>query len=142
METTGDRTPEAQDPRASLQEARQAEDAIRRIDTPWWYFVLSAVLFAGLILAQLLGDNAPLTMLLAGVGVVALNWYASQKAGVMGSSSRNRGFLTCVTLIFVVFVASFFGYRATDEAWVVVVGAVAAAALMLLGGVLYRRNPS
>jgi hypothetical protein len=143
METTGDRSlSDSPDPRASLQEARDAGDAVRRIDTPWWYFVLSAGLFAALILAQLLGDRSVLAMIAVGIGIVALNMLAARKAGVIGSASRNSGFIAVMVLIFLVTVGSLAWYGAAGEPWIVVASAAAVALLMLVGGWLYRRNPS
>ncbi len=135
-------SPEARDARASLQQARQAADAIRRVDAPWWYFVLSAALFASLILVQLLGDRSTTFIIIVAVAIVALNLLAARSAGVMGAPSRNRGYLTAVFLILVVIVGSMVWYGATGETWTVVVMAATAAVLMLIGGWLYRRNPS
>lgn len=118
------------------------EDTVRGIDTPWWYFVLSAALFASLVLTQLLGDKSTTFMIAVGMTIVALNMLAARHAGVMGSGSRNRGFVTAVFLIFVVIVGSLIWYGATGEAWTVVAAAATAAVLMLVGGWLYRRNPS
>jgi hypothetical protein len=116
--------------------------AVRGIDTPWWYFVLSAALFALLILTQLLGDKSTLFMSAVGMAIVALNLLAARRAGVMGGGSRNRGFVTSVFLILVVITGSLVWYGATGEAWTVAAAATTAAVLMLIGGWLYRRNPS
>ncbi len=143
METTGGMpTPDARDARSALQHARQVEDAIRRIDVPWWYFVLSAGLFAALILTPLLGDTSMTSMLVVAIAIVALNLLAARQAGVMGSGTRNRGYLTAMFLIFVVTAGSLLWYRESGAAWIVVAGSATAAVLMLIGGWLYRRNPS
>ncbi|HYN73791.1 MAG TPA: hypothetical protein VES60_14925 [Nakamurella sp.] len=118
------------------------EEAVRGIDTPWWYFVLSAALFASLVLTQLLGDKSTTFMMAVGMAIVALNLMAARGAGVMGSGSHNLGFVTAVFLILVVIVGSLVWFGATGEVWTVVTAAAAAAVLMLIGGWLYRRKPS
>jgi hypothetical protein len=143
METTGGRPrPDAQEASSALREARRTEAAVHGVQTPWWYFVLSAALFAALILAQLLEGRATTYMMAAGTSIVALNMVAARRAGVFGATSRNRGFVTSLALILVVIVGSIVWYRTTDEAWTVAVSAGAAAVLMLIGGWLYRRDPS
>jgi hypothetical protein len=141
METTAGGS-EAQDARAALQQAQRAEKAVRGVETPWWYFILSAVLFAALILAQLLGDRSTVYMAAVAMIIVAVNLLAARKAGVIGASSRNAGFLVAMLGLFLVVVTSIVWYEVAGQEWTVVLMASVAAALMLVGGWLYRRNPS
>ena len=139
---TNDGGSDAQDARAALQQAQRTENAVRGVDAPWWYFILSAALFAALILAQLLGERSTVYMAAVAMLIVALNLLAARKAGVIGAGSRNAGFLTALLGVFLVVVGSIIWYEVAGETWTVVVMAAVAAVLMLVGGWLYRRNPS
>ena len=142
METTGGMPrPGENEARSSLDEARRAEEAVRAPATPWWWFILNALLLAVLVLTQLLEDNSTVAMAGVAMSIVVLNMAASQRAGVVGTTN-NRGFTAVLVLVFVVLVGSLGWYESTGAQWTVFVCAALAAGLMLIGGWLYRRNPA
>lgn len=141
METTDDGS-DARDARAALQLAQRAEKAVRGVEAPWWYFILSAALFAALILTQLLGERSTVYIVAVAMIIVAVNLLAARRAGVIGAGSRNAGFLITLLGVFLVVMVSIAWYEVAGMAWTVVVMAAVAAVLVLIGGWLYRRNPS
>lgn len=141
METTA-RGSDSQDARAVLEQARRMERAVRGVKTPWWYWTLSAVLFAALILTQLLGERYVGYLVAVAMVIVAMNLLAARKAGVIGGISRNVGFLVAMLGVFLVVVISIVWFEVAGQEWSVVLMAGVAAMLVLVGGWLYRRDPS
>jgi hypothetical protein len=130
------------DARQLLTVAQQTGRAVKVVQTPWWYFGVSAGLYALLPLTQLIGERWWVSFIAVANAVVALNLVAAHRAGVVGTSSSNAGFTATTLLVLVVLAASFLAYRETQQLWAVIAPSGLAAALTLLGGWLYRRNPS
>jgi hypothetical protein len=141
METTA-KGSDSQDARAALEQAKRVEKAARGVETPWWYFPVSATLFAALILTQLLGERYALYLLAVAMIIVGVNLLAARKAGVMGGTSRNTGFLVTMFGVFLIVVISIVWFEVAGQKWTVVLMAVLAVVLVLVGGWFYRRNPS
>ena len=120
----------------------ERRSAVRGVETPRWYFPVSAALFAALILTQLLGERYAVYLVAVAMIIVAFNLLAARKAGVMGGISRNAGFLASLVGVFLVVVISIVWYEVAHQEWTVVLMAVVAAVLVLVGGWFYRRNPS
>lgn len=128
--------------RTALEDAHETERAVRAPETPWWFFALNAILFAGLILTQLSEERASTFMAAVGFSIMLLNLLAARAAGVEGTTSRNRGFVGAFLLLFAVIFGSVAWYDARGEAWTVFASAAAAVVLVMVGGWFYRRDPS
>lgn len=119
---------------------RIAQNAVRIGPVTWWYYLGSAVLIAGLTLTPLTGDSWTVWLAVGVVIFVLANFLLARKAGVLGMAPRTGGaYLLLAVLSFVVVAAAILWYRQTAQPWVLVIGAVAAAALTLLSGVAQRR---
>jgi len=141
METTAQGS-DSHDARAALERAQRAERAVRGVQTPRWFFPVSAVLFAALILTQLLGERSAVYLVAVAMIIVGFNLLAARRAGVLGGFSRNPGFLATMFGVFLAVVISIVWYEVAGQEWTVVLMAIVAAVLVLVGGWLYRRNPS
>lgn len=140
VETTA-KGSDSQDARAALEQAQRVEKAVRGVKTPWWYWVLSAALFAALILTQLLGERYVVYLLAVAMVIVAMNLLTARKTGVIGGFSRNVGFLVAMLGVFLVVVTSIVWFEVAGQRSVLLMAGVAAV-LVLVAGWLYRRNPS
>lgn len=118
------------------------KSAVRYPPLPRWFFVVQASLLAGLFLAQLLAGsdarNASFAVVVASAVLGGRYWFRRPGVAWVSASSADMGpFVLAVLGVAVVIgvVAA-----AAGTPWVWVVGAVVAAALVLLVGREYRKS--
>lgn len=132
------RLPDPSGARDALTEADGVARDVRFPDIPWRFFALNAVLFATLVLSQLV-DRPTLTLLGVAIAIFTLNVAGAARTGVVGANSAPAPFAAALGLILGVIVASFIWFEATGDEWTVFLCAGVVAGLMLLGGAVYRR---
>lgn len=130
------------DPAAAQEALTQAEHsaaATRQVTTPWWQVPISAALVAAAVPLSMLGHRANGFLLAVATGLLAVHLLAARRAGVIGSAGT-AGPLIAVGCGLLVAVAAIGLHRLTDQLWVVPVGAVVAAAVVLAADAFRRRS--
>lgn len=130
------------DPAAAQEALMQAEHsaaATRQVTPPWWQVPISAALVAAAVPLSMLGHRANGFLLAVATGLLAVHLLAARRAGVIGSAGT-AGPLIAVGAGVLVAAAAIGLHRLTDQLWMVPVGAVVAAAVVLVADALRRRS--
>ncbi|MFS8479339.1 MAG: hypothetical protein FWJ93_10370 [Micromonosporaceae bacterium] len=140
METI-DRNPDPHEASAGLEAVAEAQRAVR--DRPWplWLYPTNALLLGGLALTGLVESSmlASLVMLVLGVALAALNYWAGRLMGTPFAVPTSRGFRVLAALSGAFVIVSLF-VRAADLEWAIIVCAAGAAISYGLGSVLHYRS--
>lgn len=135
--------PTSDEARELLGAVGRAEAAVRYPALPWWVIVGNAVLMPLAVLSQLRADyDVPLAPL-AIPAVAIFNGLVVARFGVLrraGRTATSWGTALVSGLLVVLLVASFFIYRATDSAGLVVGAAVLVGLVVLAVGTAYRSS--
>lgn len=141
VETTAGATPTPEEARRALTQLAGDESAVRYPPLPWWFFVVQTCLLAGLFLAQILGGsdarNASFAVVVASAVLGGRYWF--YRPGVAWVSAANADVGPFVLVVLGVIVVAGVAADTTGTPWAWVVGAVVAAALVLLVGRAYRK---
>ena len=131
--------PDPRQAREALDEADRAAEAARRPALPTWFFPVMAVLVVALLAAQMLDGGVRRTAMF-GVLVVALllNVQAQRQTGIAWRSDRLRGQLPFLIVILALIAATAVAVAISGLTWLWAVGALAAGAVVLVTGALYR----
>ena len=112
------------------------ENVVRYPPLPAWFFAVQALAVAGVLLAQLLepDDALKVTFAVAVIAVVLGSRYWLNRSGVGWVFPNARDTVPLVLVVLGVGVACWVVSAVTDVRWVWIVGAVAAAAAVLVTG--------
>jgi hypothetical protein len=125
---------------------RSVQDAQRAVrDTPWptWIYPVNAVLLGAMAVAALLHEHRSSVLLALALTVVGVNLTAGYRMGSPWALPTSRGFLASVAALASCLVAALAALAApnlTQRSWPVVVLAMAATAIYLVGSVVHRRS--
>ncbi|GAA3392297.1 hypothetical protein [Cryptosporangium minutisporangium] len=135
-----DRTPGPAEARDALASIEHAQRAVR--DTPWptWIYPVNAVLVGAMASTFLLAEHGTLALLAVASTVVGLNVAAGYRMGAPWTVPTSRTFLAAVAASFLCVLAAMVVADLTERAWPVVVLAIAATVIYLVGGVVHRRS--
>jgi surface polysaccharide O-acyltransferase-like enzyme len=125
----------------SLIELHQAETITRRPWLPTWYFTAMAGLVAVLMVCQTLpSGRRTLALFAVLLAALVINNRAQRLAGISWIGQPIRGQLPFLLAMAVVIAGTAAVVAVTGETWVWAVGAVPAALVVLVTGVVYRRR--
>lgn len=132
------------DPREAAARLDAAADARRAVqDRPWpiWLYPINALLLGGLALAGLLRSSllAALIVLIIGIALAALNYWAGRLIGTPFAIPTSLGFRILVAASGAFVIVSLLA-RAADLERVVIVCAIGAVLSYGLGSVLHYRS--
>ncbi|WP_213456317.1 hypothetical protein [Rhizomonospora bruguierae] len=144
METEGPGNETGRPDPAAAQEALTLADrsaaTTRQAAPPRWQIPVSAALVAAAVPLSMLGHRAIWFLVAVVIGLLAVHLLAARQAGVIGSAGT-AGPLTAIVPGVLVAAAAIVLHRLTGHLWIVPVGAVVAAAVVLVAGALRRRSP-
>ena len=139
MESFG-RAPDPAEAREALASIERAQRAVR--DTPWptWLYPVNAVLVGAMALASLLQEHGNTALLAIAAAIVGVNVTAGYRMGTPWALPTSRVFLAAVAASTLCVVAAIAVAGLTERGWPVVVLAIAATVIYLVGGVGHRRS--
>lgn len=132
--------PNQDEARRALEIARHSEAVARHPRLPRWYFPLMAVVLAAVMLAQMLTDQRIAVLAVAVVVLLVANRQAQASTGVVWDSTRLRGQVPFLVVVIGIVAATAATAALIDEPRVWILGAAAAAAAVLLTGLVYGRQ--
>ncbi|WBB65121.1 hypothetical protein [Micromonospora sp. WMMD812] len=126
---------------AGLKAVADAQRAVR--DRPWplWLYPANALVLGGLALTGLVESSmlAAFVVLVLGVALAALNYWAGHLMGTPFAVPTSRGFRILAALSGAFVIVSLFA-RAADLEWAIIVCVAGAAISYSLGSVLHYRS--
>lgn len=142
MATVSEPTPSKQHAQKALRQARKDEDAVIYPPLPLWFFVGQALLMGGLCLAQLLppadSPKASFGLIVAAIVMGVTHWL--NRDGVSWVNVRFGDMIFFVAALAGIFVVCLAIDELSDAWWIWIPGAVAASAIILRTGQVYRRT--
>jgi len=140
METNASH-PGQDDARDALETAARSEALATHPTLPGWYFPLMALVVAVVLAAQMLPSSQRVALLGAAVVVILMvNHHVQTSTGIVWDSTRLRGHMPFLVAVLGVILATAVTVAITEIQWVWAIGAVAAAFVVVVAGVIYTRH--